>query len=140
MFPQAQKDDLPDQISYISAIGKRQIKTLLKNEQLQMSLFDEDLQEVEIDQVRYILRCNSHRKQELAGNRADKIKFISTKIEEKNTYLQEVHCCIRLKTIDQLTDTGKHIKEIQTKITARHHQRKSQQSPNRQVDILIPWP
>ena len=48
-----------------------------------MSLFDEDLQEVEIDQVRYILRCNSHRKQELAGNRADKIKFISTKIEKK---------------------------------------------------------
>ena len=89
MFPQAQKDDLPEQISYISAIGKRQIKTLLKNEQLQMSLFDEDLQEVEIDQVRYILRCNSHRKQELADNRADKIKFISTKIEEKNTYLQE---------------------------------------------------
>ena len=60
---------------------------MLKNEQLQMSLFDEDLQEVEIDQVRYILRCNSHRKQELADNRADKIKFISTKIEEKNTYL-----------------------------------------------------
>ena len=89
MFPQAQKDDLPEQISYISAIGKRQIKTLLKNEQLQVSLFDEDLQEVEIDQVRYILRCNSHRKQELADNRADKIKFISTKIEEKNTYLQE---------------------------------------------------
>ena len=83
MFPQAQKDDLPEQISYISAIGKRQIKTLLKNEQLQMSLFDEDLQEVEIDQVRYILRCNSYRKQELADNRADKIKFISTKIEKK---------------------------------------------------------
>ena len=50
-----------------------------------MSLFDEDLQEVEIDQVRYILRCNSYRKQELADNRADKIKFISTKIEKKNT-------------------------------------------------------
>ena len=49
----------------------------------------EVLQEVEIDQVRYILRCNSHRKQELADNRADKIKFISTKIEKKNTYLQE---------------------------------------------------
>ena len=82
MFPQAQKDDLPEQISYISAIGKRQIKTLLKNEQLQMSLFDEDLQEVEIDQVRYILRCNSHRKEELADNRADKIKFISIMAQE----------------------------------------------------------
>ena len=54
MFPQAQKDDLAEQISYISAIGKRQIKTLLKNEQLQMSLFDEDLQEVEIDQVTHL--------------------------------------------------------------------------------------
>ena len=31
-----------------------------------MSLFDEDLQEVEIDQVRYILRYNIHRKQELS--------------------------------------------------------------------------
>ena len=70
MFPQSQKDQLPETISYISAISKRQIKTLLKNNQLQMSLFDEDLQEVEIDQIRYILRCNSLRKQELADNTA----------------------------------------------------------------------
>lgn len=89
MFPQSQKDQLPETISYISAISKRQIKTLLKNNQLQMSLFDEDLQEVEIDQIRYILRCNSLRKQELADNRADKIKALSAKIEEKNQYLQE---------------------------------------------------
>ena len=89
MFPKSQKDDLPETISYITAISKRQIKTLLDAKQLQLSLFDEDLQEIEIDRVRYILRCNSIRKQEIAANRSSKIELLAAKISEKNKYLRE---------------------------------------------------
>ena len=71
-----------------------------------MSLFDQDLQEVEIDQIRYILRCNSLRKQELADNRADKIKSLSAKITEKNQYLQE----------HTRASTGVAVKELNAKL------------------------
>jgi hypothetical protein len=89
MFPKAQKDGLPEEISYITAISKRQIKTLLDNKKLQMSFFDEDLQEVEIDKIRYILRCNNVRKKEVSASRNSKIKLLEDKIEEQNKYLLE---------------------------------------------------
>ena len=76
MFPKTQKDELPEEISYITAISKRQIKTLLDKKQLQMSFFDEELQEVEVDKVRYILRCNNVRKKEMEASRNSKIKLI----------------------------------------------------------------
>ena len=43
-----------------------------------MSFFDEELQEVEVDKVRYILRCNNVRKKEMEASRNNKIKLIDT--------------------------------------------------------------
>ena len=57
---------------YITAITKPRIGTLLKAGVLQMSLFDAELCEVEHEGVRYILRKNALRAEELSASRSDK--------------------------------------------------------------------
>ena len=57
---------------YITAITKPQIETLLQTGLLQMAWFDDTLCEVEHDRVRYILRRNPRRAEELVASRADK--------------------------------------------------------------------
>jgi len=57
---------------YITAITKPQIQTLLKAGVLQMDLFDAELCEVNDEGVRYVLRRNPLRADELAASRADK--------------------------------------------------------------------
>ena len=74
--------------SYITALTKPQINTLLKDGSLQMSLFDQDLAEVEIkDGVRVILRRNPHRLQEIRAQRADKEEAVRRELDLQNRYL-----------------------------------------------------
>src|SRR5712691_9869702 len=54
------------QFHYITAITKPQIGTLLKAGVLQMNLFDAELCEVEHEGVRYVLRQNALRAEELS--------------------------------------------------------------------------
>ena len=60
--------------SYITAITKPQIEGLLKSDVLQMSLFDDGLVEVAdtVEQVRYVLRRNPVRQNELAASHKSK--------------------------------------------------------------------
>ena len=51
---------------YITAITKAQIRQLLKTGAFQMHLFESELAEVVIDNIRYILRRNPQRVSELA--------------------------------------------------------------------------
>ena len=55
-----------------TAITKPQIEALLKREVLQGSMFDEDLVEVSTEEVRYIVRRNPQRAEELAAVRQSK--------------------------------------------------------------------
>lgn len=87
MLTKTQIKDMPEGFSYITAIGKQQIKKLINDEILQMSLFDTDLQEVETEQNRYILRCNPMRKEEISTARQNKIESAQKKLEDKNKYL-----------------------------------------------------
>jgi len=74
--------------SYITALTKPQIKTLLKDGSLQMSLFDQELAEVEIkDEARVILRRNPHRLQEIRAHRADKEEAVRRELDLQNRYL-----------------------------------------------------
>jgi transposase len=75
---------------YITSIGKPSIQKLLndKNSKINMSLFDEELQEV-IDEdkgVRYILRQNPIRREEIRETRESKIKRVEALIKEKEVY------------------------------------------------------
>lgn len=74
---------------YITAITKPQIRTLLAAGLLQMDLFDAALCEVEQAGVRYILRRNPLRAEELAASRADKQATVERLRQELNRYLAE---------------------------------------------------
>ena len=78
---------------YITSITKSQIKTLLVKGVFQLSLFDEDLCEVEHREegVRYILRRNPFRAEEMHKTRLSKIEAIGEKIEKANRYLSLIH-------------------------------------------------
>ncbi|PKP51594.1 MAG: IS1634 family transposase, partial [Candidatus Altiarchaeales archaeon HGW-Altiarchaeales-3] len=75
------------QFHYITSITKPQIQSFIKEGLIQLSLFDENLCEVEIDSVRYILRRNPQRAKELSVNREEKIEKIKKTIDKENEYL-----------------------------------------------------
>jgi transposase len=52
-----------------------------------MELFEEELNEIEHAGIRYFLRKNPVREQEIRTNRADKIQKIKASVDEKNQYL-----------------------------------------------------
>ncbi len=70
---------------YITAITKPQIETLLQAGVIQMGLFDQEVVEVEMEGVRYVLRRNPLRAQEMARSRADKLR----KLKERAARLSE---------------------------------------------------
>jgi transposase len=74
---------------WITATTKVQINTLVKEDVIQLNLFEETLCEVIKDDIRYILRRNPVRAKEIRENRQSKVVKLSKKIEEANKYLAE---------------------------------------------------
>jgi transposase len=74
---------------YITAITKPQIETLLKEDVIQLGLFDTELSEVIEGNVRYILRKNPVRAQEIESSRNSKYSAIEKLVTEQNQYLSE---------------------------------------------------
>ena len=75
---------------YITAITKPQIETLLKKKIIQMDLFDQALAEVSTTEgLRYVLRRNPARAQEIQKSREDKLKVLKKEIARQNQYLKE---------------------------------------------------
>jgi hypothetical protein len=90
MIKSSQIDELNDKsFNYITAITKPQIEKLLKINVLQMSLFEDNICEVEQLQNRYILRRNPIRASEIATNRKEKQERIEKIIRDRNLYLSE---------------------------------------------------
>ncbi len=77
------------QFHYITAITKPQIEKLLRTGIFQMELFDEEVCEVVDEGVRYLLRRNPKRVEEIVGNREGKKKTIESLCQKKNVYLLE---------------------------------------------------
>jgi len=73
---------------YITSIGKPSIQKLINDSdsKIEMSLFDEDLKEVEENGVRYIVRQNPTRRDEIRETRQNKITRLKKFIEEKTDY------------------------------------------------------
>ena len=90
MSNSAQISDLRDQdFHYLTAITKPHIEALLQADLLQESMFDEDLVEVTAEEVRYIVRRNPQRAEELAAVRQSKQARLEKYLVQKNTYLAE---------------------------------------------------
>src|SRR5205807_230164 len=81
------KDLEAENFHYITAITKAQIESLIDAGIFQMSLFDEKICEVENNGVRYVLRRNPQRVEDMARNREEKTRSIEKFIELKNSYL-----------------------------------------------------
>ena len=89
MLKGPQINDLPEGYFYITAITKNQIKTLIQNSILNHYLFSEDLHEVEYKNIRYIMRLNTYRRDEIRSNRDSKISNIEKFIKVKNEFLND---------------------------------------------------
>jgi len=88
---------------YITAMTKPQIETLLKKEIIQMSLFDEQVVEIEekLTGVRYILRRNPCRAKEISQSRLSKKSTIAKFLEDKNQYLS-THPKAKVETAEKM--------------------------------------
>ncbi len=75
---------------YITAITKPQIEKLLQKDKIQISLFDQELGEVQLEgAVRLVLRRNPVRAEEIKQSREDKYRSLLKFVEEQNRYLHE---------------------------------------------------
>jgi transposase len=75
---------------YITAITKPQIESLLNEGVIQLSLFDQELTEVETNNgIRYVLRRNPLRAKEVKLLRESKLESLRIKMRKKNQYLRE---------------------------------------------------
>ena len=75
---------------YITAITKPQVEKLINDGILQMSLFDEELAEIETDEfLRYVLRRNPIRQEEIRRARTEKLEKLEKEIKKQNIYLME---------------------------------------------------
>jgi len=90
MIKQGQIDDLTAAgFHYITAITKPQVKRLVKESVLQMDLFDKTVCEVLSDGVRYVLRRNPQRVDELAATRGSKRCAVEKLLAAQTAYLQD---------------------------------------------------
>ena len=91
MIKSQQIEDLAKQgFHYITAITKPQIEKLLRTGTLQMDLFDQELAEVlAAEGVRYVLRRNPVRAQEVRENRQAKLATLQALVAKQNRYLTE---------------------------------------------------
>src|SRR5262249_25973205 len=77
-------------LHYITAITKPQIEKLLKQGTLQMDLFDQELAEVLTDEgLRYVLRRNPVRAQEVRDTRHAKLATLQAQVAKQNQYLTD---------------------------------------------------
>lgn len=88
MIKSVQISDLTDEhFHYITAITKPQIEALLKTGVLQMELFEDQVAEVSVDGVRYVLRRNPQRAQEVAATRESKLARVRQWAGQQSVYL-----------------------------------------------------
>ncbi len=91
MIKRAQIEELNNEykFNYITAITKAQIEKLIREEVMQLDLFDEQLVEVEDQDVRYVLHRNPVRAQEIEATRQSKLDRLKKLLEKENKYLEE---------------------------------------------------
>jgi len=80
-----------DNFYYITSITKAQIETMLSNKFIELSFFDQQLCEIDDvnENIRYILRRNPVRAQEISLSRESKVAYIKKEIKKSNQYLLE---------------------------------------------------
>ena len=109
MIKSPQIEKLPEGFHYITAITKAQINSLIKQGVIQLGLFDEDVCEVEDNGIRYILRRNPFRVEEINASRTSKRNSVEKLLKGKNLYLREHK---RAKVATAIKDVRKKIEKL----------------------------
>lgn len=94
---------------YITAITKPQIRSLLKEGVIQLGLFDGELSEVTERGVRYILRRNPVRAEEMQATRDSKLAKLKEKAKAETKYLEEHPHASSEKVEQRLKATAKRL-------------------------------
>jgi transposase len=89
MIKSAQIDQLPQAIHYITAITKPQIDKLIDGDIIQMGLFDDRVCEVQSEGIRYVLRRNPYRAEQMKQSRLDRRDCVEKLLSAKNQYLKD---------------------------------------------------
>jgi len=89
MIKNAQISELTDEDYYITALTKPQIEKLLKKGVFQLQLFDKTIYEIIDEDVRYVLRRNPIRAEEIRESRQNKLTSVEKLCEKKTVYLAE---------------------------------------------------
>jgi Transposase DDE domain len=91
MLKSQQVEDLVQHgFHYITAITKPQIDKLLRTGTLQMDLFDQEVAEVLTEEgIRYVLRRNPVRAQEMRDTRHAKLATLQAQVAKQNQYLTD---------------------------------------------------
>lgn len=89
MIKSAQIAALPEGFHFITAITKPQIESLLERDVIQMDIFDNELFEAREDGIRYILRRNPYRAEEMERSRNSKRTSVASLVSVKNSYLSD---------------------------------------------------
>ncbi len=108
--------------NFITAITKPQIKKLVNIGAIQMSLFEEEVAEVEYEGYRYIIRRNPQRAKEIQENRKSRIEYIIKKIIKKNDYLAKHKKAseeVALKDINREIERRKLVRIVRLKSDGR---------------------
>ena len=96
---------------YITAITKPQIEKLLKENVIQMELFEQELAEVKTTEgLRYVLRRNPARALEIQKSRQDKLKALKKEIVKQNQYLKEHPRSVVEVSLRRVNDRSKQLK------------------------------
>lgn len=82
------KDLKEEEFHYITAITKPEIESLVKKGVISLSLFDNNLAEIKIEEIRFIFRRNPDRAQEIEQSRQEKFQRLKKLCAEKNAYLK----------------------------------------------------
>ena len=89
MLKGPQIEQLPDGFRYLTAISKPQIRKMLDSSVLQYELFDERVCEVSHEGIRYLLRRNPARAEEIQRNREAKLATVERVRLMQTQYLAE---------------------------------------------------
>jgi transposase len=80
---------LPDDFRYITAITKPQIRTKLSESVFQYDLFSENICEVDNEGIRYVLRRNPMRAEQISKTRESKLESVRRTATKQTRYLAE---------------------------------------------------
>jgi hypothetical protein len=109
MLKSRQVEDITDYgFNYITAITKPQIESLLKQDIIQMDLFDQHLAEVRTeDGIRYILRRNPERAVQIRQTRESKLECLRQLAQKQSGYLKNhsrARADVALRKVNELCE------------------------------------